>query len=108
MVSAISLRKGNVIRYRDEPHRVMNSTHRNPGKGGAIVRLLLRNLISGSSYEIRFNSQENIEQASLEQHEMEYLYSDGTHHHFMNTETFDQLAMNEEQLGDSRHYLKEG
>jgi len=108
MVSAISLRKGNVIRYKDEPHRVMNSTHRNPGKGGAIVRLLLRNLISGSSYEIRFNSQENIEQASLEQHEMEYLYSDGTHHHFMNTETFDQLAMNEQQLGDSRLYLTEG
>ncbi len=108
MTSAISLRKGNVILYKSEPHRVMHYKHRTPGKGAAIVRLLLRNLISGASYEIRFNSQESIERATLEQQEMEYLYSDGTHYQFMHTETYDQLALSDEQLGESRRYLKEG
>lgn len=86
----------------------MDFHHRTPGKGAAIVRALLRNLKSGASYEVRFNSQEQLERAVLEQHEMEYLYSDTHHYHFMNTETFEQVVLDDEVLGDLSKYLKEG
>lgn len=86
----------------------MDFNHRTPGKGAAIVRLLLRNLKTGASYEVRFNSQETLERATLEQHEMEYIYTDGTLYHFMNVESFEQIALDEEILGDFTSYLKEG
>lgn len=108
MITANQVRKGNVVLYNDDPHRVMDFHHRTPGKGAAIVRILLRNLRSGASYEIRFNSQESLETAVLEQHEMEYIYTDGTHYHFMNTETYEQIALDTDLLGDFRSYLKEG
>jgi elongation factor P len=108
MITAVQLRKGNIVIYKGDPHRVMDFQHRTPGKGAAIVRALLRNVITGASYEIRFNSQESMERAVLEQHEMEYLYTDGQHYHFMNTETYDQIALDEELLGDMKNYLKEG
>jgi len=61
--------------------------------------------MSGSSTEVRFSSTENIERAVLEEHEMEYLYSDGDMHHFMNTETYDQIGLDNEALGDAMNYL---
>lgn len=97
-----------VILYKGDPHRVMESRHRTPGKGAALVRAHLRNLRSGASYEIRFNSQEAVDRATLEQHQMEYLYADGAHYHFMNTENYEQIALDDEALGDYRNYLKEG
>jgi elongation factor P len=65
-------------------------------------------LKSGSSTEVRFSSTENIERASLEDHEMEYLYSDGDMHYFMNTENYEQIALDVESLGDSMNYLTVG
>ena len=108
MSSAVQIRKGNVILYKGDPHRVLEYQHRTPGKGGAIVRLRLRNLKTGASYEVRFNSQASVERATLEQHQMEYLYSDGTLYHFMNSRTYEQIALDDEALGDFRNYLKEG
>jgi elongation factor P len=108
MITATQIRKGNVILYKDDPHRVMDFHHRTPGKGAAFVRALLRNLRTGASYEVRFNSQESIDRAVLEQHEMEYIYTDGTHYHFMNTQTYEQIALDIDLLGDYRDYLKEG
>ena len=108
MVAAVHLRKGNVILYRGEPHRVMDFFHRTPGKGAAVVRLLLRNLRNGTSYEIRFNSQASLETAALEQRTMDYLYNDGHHYYFMDTTTYEQVALDEEMVGDRRLYLKEG
>ncbi len=108
MISAVQIRKGNVILYKGDPHRVLDFQHRTPGKGAAIVRAHLRNLKTGSSYEIRFNSQESIERATLEQHQMEYLYTDGTHFHFMNVENYEQIALDEGALGSFKDYLKEG
>lgn len=108
MISAIQMRKGNVIIYKGSPHRVLDRQHRTPGKGAAIIRARLRNLKSGASYEVRFNSQESVEQVSVEQHQMEYLYTDGTHFHFMNTHNYEQVALNTETLGDLKNFLKEG
>jgi len=73
-----------------------------------MIQTKLRSIRTGSSFEHRFRSVDTIEKASLEQHEMEYLYSDGSHHHFMNTETFEQIALSDDDLGDAAHWLTPG
>jgi len=106
--SANDLRKGNVVILEGQPCKVMEFERNQPGKGGAIVQTRLRNLVTGNSFEHRFRSNENVERAILDQHDMNYLYSDGEMHHFMNAETFEQIAMSDEDLGDAAKWLMEG
>ena len=94
--------------YNGAPHRVLEFRHRTPGNLRAFVQAKLRNIKNGSSTEVRFSSTENIERAAVEGHEMEYLYSDGDMHHFMNTETYDKIGLDEETLGDATGYLVPG
>src|SRR5690606_41396386 len=68
----------------------------------------LRNLKSGASIDVRFSATESVERIVLDVQEMEYLYSDGTFHHFMNVETFEQIALGDEALGDAVDYLTPG
>jgi len=107
-MQANDIRRGMIIMYNNAPHRVLDFQHRTPGNLRAFVQAKIRNLRSGSSTEVRFSSTENIERASLEEHEMEYLYSDGDMHHFMNTESYDQIALDGESLGDAMSYLNPG
>ena len=107
-MQANDIRRGMIIMYNGAPHRVMDFQHRTPGNLRAFVQAKLRNVKNGSSTEVRFSSTENIERAMLEEHEMEYLYSDGDMHHFMNTETYDQIALDSEALGDAMNYLVAG
>lgn len=108
MISATQIRKGMILIHDSVPHRVLEFQHRTPGKGAAIVRVLMRNLRTGASYEHRFKSQENVERAILDQQEVEYLYRDGALYYFMNTETFEQFPIDQEILGDFHNYLQEG
>jgi elongation factor P len=107
-MNANDIRKGMLIMYNGTPHRVLDFQHRTPGNLRAFVQAKLRNIKTGSSTEVRFSSTENIERAIMEEVEMEYLYSDGDMYHFMNTETYEQLALNTETLGDAMNYLVEG
>ncbi|MEW6130646.1 MAG: elongation factor P [Acidobacteriota bacterium] len=107
-MQANDIRRGMIIMYNNAPHRVMDFQHRTPGNLRAFVQAKLRNVKTGSSTEVRFSSTENIERAMLEEHEMEYMYSDGDMHHFMNTETYDQVALDNETLGDAMDYLVAG
>ena len=107
-MNANDIRRGMIIMYNNAPHRVLDFQHRTPGNLRAFVQAKLRNVKTGSSTEVRFSSTENIERAMLEDHEMEYLYSDGDMHHFMNTETYDQIALDAETLGDAMDYLSAG
>jgi elongation factor P len=107
-MNANDIRKGMLIMYNDTPHRVLDFQHRTPGNLRAFVQAKLRNIKTGSSTEVRFSSTENIERAMLEEVEMEYLYSDGDMYNFMNTETYEQIALNTETLGDAMDYLVEG
>ena len=107
-MQANQIRRGMIIMYNGEPNRVLDFQHRTPGNLRAFVHVKLRSIRSGSSAETRFSSTDNIERAVLEQHDMEYLYSDGDQHHFMNTETYEQIALKDEQLGDATGYLIEG
>jgi elongation factor P len=94
--------------YNGEPHRVVEFQHRTPGNLRAFVQVKLRNIRNGSSLDTRFSATEQVERATLEQHDMEYLYTDGDLYYFMNTESFEQIGLNDEQLGDATGYLKEG
>ena len=107
-MQANDIRRGMIIIHNSVPHRVMDFQHRTPGNLRAFVQAKLRNLRNGASSEVRFSSTENIERASLEEHEMEFLYSDPDMHHFMNTETYDQIALDSEALGEAINYLVAG
>jgi elongation factor P len=107
-ISATDMRKGMVILHEGAPVKVMDFHHHTPGNLRAMVQARLRNLLTGNSFEYRFRSNEALERIILEQIKMEYLYSDGTHHHFMNQENFEQVALTEEELGDAAQWLMPG
>jgi elongation factor P len=107
-ISATQIRRGMVIVFEGQPCKVVEFRHHTPGNLRAMIQTKLRNILTGSSFEHRFRSVDTIERAALEQHEMEYLYSDGSHHHFMNTETFDQVALSGDELGDAAQWLAPG
>ncbi len=85
--------------------RVMNASHVTPGNLRGFVQAKMRNLRNGNSFEHRFGSTEKVERAILDTRQMEYLYSDPSGHHFMNQETYEQVTMEDETLGDSMLYL---
>jgi elongation factor P len=107
-MQANDIRKGIVIMFNGDLCRVMEFRHHTPGNLRAMVQAKLRNLRSGNQFEHRFRSQDPIEPAYITQHEMEYLYSDGHAHHFMNTETFEQVEISEDDLGDAASWLAAG
>ena len=104
-LSAIDIRKGMVIVHEGVPVRVMEFHHHTPGNLRAMVQARLRNLLTGNSFEFRFRSNDTLEKVTLEQHKMDYLYSDGSHHHFMNSETYEQVQLTEDELGDAAQWL---
>ena len=106
--SANDIRKGMVILHEGTPVRVMEFRHHTPGNLRAMVQTRLRNLLTGNSFEHRFRSNDTLDVVRLDQQQMEYLYSDGSHHHFMNTESYEQVALTEEELGDAAQWLMAG
>lgn len=99
-IQANAVRKGTVILFEGAPCKVMEFHHHTPGNLRAMVQTRLRNLISGNSFEHRFRSGESLELVILEEHKMEYIYSDDSHHHFMNTESYEQVALTKDEVGD--------
>jgi elongation factor P len=104
-MNASEIRRGLVILHNGAPHRVLEFQHRTPGNLRAFVQARLRNLATGLSTEVRYSSTESIERVTLEQHTMRFLYKDGDDYHFMNTETYDQISLDKEALGDNVYYL---
>lgn len=105
MVQATQLRPGMVIIYNGELHSVFSMTHRTPGNLRGFVQAKMRNLRTGSMTEHRFASEDRIERAVLEQHEMEYLYQDAEDYYFMNIENYEQMHLSGEFIGDGVNYL---
>ncbi len=102
---ATELRAGNIILFNGQLHRVMSVVHVTPGHWRGMVQCKLRNLKSGDQTEHRFRSEDRVEKASLDTVEMQYMYSDPSGHHFMNTETYEQVTLTDEALGDALGYL---
>ncbi|MFC2075219.1 elongation factor P [Bdellovibrionota bacterium] len=106
-IQATKLRVGTLVIFQGQPHRVMYVQHVTPGKGQATVQTKLRNLITGNQRDQRFRSTEQIERATLENKSMQYLYSEGTQYHFMDTETYEQVVLDKETISDQIGFLKE-
>ena len=107
MISTNEFRKGAKIEYKGEPFEIIDFQHVKMGRGGAIVRTKLKSLRTGSVLEDTFRSGEKFESPHLDERSMQYLYAEGDHHYFMDTETFEQIPLSASQLGDTKKFLKE-
>ena len=107
-IPATQIRRGMVIVFEGEPCRVIEFRHHTPGNLRAMVQAKLKNLRTGSSFEHRFRAADSIDPASMETHDLEFMYQGGDTYHFMNTENYDQLEMDEEALGDNAQWMQPG
>jgi elongation factor P len=105
MLSATQLRPGMVIKFNNELYSVFSMTHRTPGNLRGFVQAKMRSLRTGSMTEHRFSSEDKVEKAQLDEHDMEYLYDDGEYFYFMNIENYEQMHLTKELLGDATDYL---
>jgi elongation factor P len=103
-MQANDLRKGMVVLFNGDLCKVLEFHHHTPGNLRAMVQVKMRNLRTGNQFEHRFRSQDMIEQAFINQ----YMYSDGHAHHFMNTESYEQVEISSDDLGDSAAWLAPG
>jgi elongation factor P len=99
------MRPGMVIKYNNELYSVFSVNHRTPGNLRGFVQARMRSLRTGSMTENRFSSEDKVEKAIMEEQEMEYLYDDGEYYYFMNTETYEQMHLMKDLLGDAVSYL---
>ena len=100
-------RNGSKIELDGEPYVITYFQHVKPGKGGAFVRTKIKNLKTGRVLDRTFRSGEKVEEADVEERKMQYLYADGDSLVFMDSESYDQIPFSEEQIGDSKKYLRE-
>ena len=100
-------RNGTTFEMEGNVYKVVEFQHVKPGKGAAFVRTKLKNVISGAVLEKTFNPSEKYPGAEIEKREMQYLYNDGDLYYFMDNESYEQIPLNKEQLGDSLKFIKE-
>ena len=101
------LRNGTTFELDGNVFRVVEFQHVKPGKGAAFVRVKMKNVITGAVIERTFNPSEKLQGAEIEKREMQYLYNDSGLYYLMDNETYEQIPLNEEQLGDALKYIKE-
>ena len=100
-------RNGTTFELDGNVYKVVEFQHVKPGKGAAFVRTKLKNVINGSVIEKTFNPSEKLQGAEIEKREMQYLYNDDDLYYFMDNETYEQMPLNAEQIGDGLKFLKE-
>lgn len=107
MYSTADFKKGLKIEIDGTPYVIVDFLHVKPGKGGAFVRTKLKNLLTGRVIDQTFRAGERVKRPDLMEREMQYLYREGDNFYMMDNETFDQIFLTGEQLGDARLFLKE-
>lgn len=107
MVSAGDFKNGLTVEIEGNVYQILEFQHVKPGKGAAFVRTKMKNIINGGVVEKTFRPTEKFENAHIDRKEMQYLYSDGDLYYFMDVETYDQIAVNAETVGDSLKFVKE-
>lgn len=105
--SAGDFRNGTTFEMDGNVFKVVEFQHVKPGKGSAFVRTKLKNVITGAVIEKTFNPSEKYPGAEIEKRDMQYLYQDGDLYYFMDNNTYEQIPLNEEQIGDALKYMKE-
>jgi elongation factor P len=99
------MKKGMLIKIGDDLFRVLDLQHVTPGNLRGFVRVRFRNIRNGSLSDQKLRSEDTVERAVLDERQMQYLYKDGDSYHFMDTETYEQMHMSAEALGDSVNYI---
>ena len=107
MVSAGDFKNGLTIELEGNVYQIIEFQHVKPGKGAAFVRTKLKNIKNGGVIEKSFRPTEKFEQAHIDRKDMQYLYNDGDLYHFMDAETYDQIALGQDEIGDSLKFVKE-
>lgn len=107
MISAGDFRNGVTIELEDNIYQIIEFQHVKPGKGAAFVRTKLKNIKSGGVIERTFRPTEKCPQAHIDRKDMQYLYNDGDLYYFMDTETYDQIALSKDDIGDALKFVKE-
>ena len=108
MINVNDIKNGMTILFEDNIYTVLEFSHVKPGKGAAFVQAKLKNLRTGSIVEKRFNSGVKLEKAMVEKKNMQFLYATGDSYNFMNMETYEQIELDKNQIGEDAEYLKEG
>src|SRR5690349_4426784 len=104
-IPATQLRPGMIIKHNNDLHSVFSVEHRTPGNLRAFIQAKLRNLRTGAMFEHRFRSADGVDRVIVDETEMEFLYSDGSDYHFMNTESYEQVSISGDVLGGAVDYL---
>ncbi|MDP6565451.1 MAG: elongation factor P [Alphaproteobacteria bacterium] len=107
-INGNAIRPGNVIEHKGGLWRAVKIAHTQPGKGGAYLQVELRNLRDGSKLNERFRASENVERVRLDQKEHQFLFGDGDSFTFMDSESYEQIELNADLLGDQAAYLQDG
>src|SRR5260370_40934521 len=107
-ITATNIRRGMTILFEGEPCRIIEFNHHTPGNLRAMVHAKMRKLKSGVTVEHRFRASDQVEEARMETHELQYMYHDGHSYHFMNKQTYDQYELDEEALGDHAQWMTAG
>jgi elongation factor P len=105
MLKATQLRPGMIIKHEGDLHVIYSVDHRTPGNKRGSMQTKMRNLRSGSMMDYRFRAEEFVEKVVVDEIQFDYLYSDGEGHHFMNTQNYEQLALQNDIVGDAKDYL---
>lgn len=104
-ISANEIRLGGLIEHQNNLWRVLKKSHVKPGKGGAFVQVELKDIVNGTKLNERFRSTDKVERPHVEPRKMQYLYADGENHIFMDSETFEQLTLNADDIADQAGFL---
>jgi elongation factor P len=107
MYSTTDFRKGLKIEYKDQPWTIVDFQHVNPGKGSAFVRTKLKNLETARTVEVTFKSGDKVGIPDVATKEMQYLYNDGSSYSFMDNESYDQVSLTQDEIGDAKYYIIE-
>ena len=108
MINVNDIKNGMTILFEDNIYTVLEFSHVKPGKGAAFVQAKLKNLRTGSIVEKRFNSGVKLDKAMVEKKNMQFLFASGDSYNFMNMETYEQIELDKNQIGEDVEYLKEG
>jgi len=104
-IQATRLRKGMLIKHGNDLFRILDLHHLTPGNKRAHIQVRMRNIRTGTLADHKFRAEEDVERATLDEREMQYLYHDTDHYYFMDTSTYEQINISSEALGDSKDYL---
>jgi len=107
MLESSDLKKGSKIEIDGDPYIITQFSFVKPGKGQALYKCRLKNMVNGTQFDRTYRSGEKFNEAQLEEHEMEYLYFDGERYCFMNTSNYEQEMLSAEQVGDAKAFLKD-